>query len=93
VEIISALVVVIVVVAVFGLCHGHSSGWSRPFYSVEVVVVVGGGVSRELSCSESVLRTTNCPLVLVIFSGHFYTVVTLHLRIQSVFLIRNKIHA
>jgi hypothetical protein len=39
---------------------------------------------RELSCSESVLWTTNCPLVLaccglgtvVTFRGHFHTVVT-----------------
>ncbi len=84
---------------------------------VAVVAVGGGGdyldtcrsssgrrrwrLSRELSCSETVLWTTNCPLALdccdlgtvVTFSGHFYTVVTLHLRIQSVFLIHNKIHA
>jgi hypothetical protein len=97
VEIISTLVAV---VAVVGSCRGRRSSSSKRFYSVEVVVVEGG-VFRELSFSESVLWKTNCPLVLaccglgtvVTFSGHFYTVVTLHLRIQSVFLIRNKIHA
>ncbi len=97
VEIISTLVTV---VAVVGLGCGRYGSCRRRFYSVEVIIVVGG-VSRELSCSESVLWTTNCPLVLaccglgtvVTFSGHFYAVVTLHLRIQSVFLIRNKIHA
>jgi hypothetical protein len=96
VEIISTLVAV---VAVVGLCRGLGSSWSKRFYSAEVVVV--GGVFRELSCSESVRWTTNCPLVLaccglgtvVTFSGHFYTVVTLLFRIQSVFLISNKIHA
>ena len=49
-----------------------------------------GGYSREISCSESVLWTTNCPLVLACNglgdSGHFlrslYT-----FRIQSVFLL------
>ncbi len=93
VEIISTLVAV---VAVVGLCRGRSSSWSKRFYSVEVVVV--GGVSRELSCSESVLWRTNCPLILaccglgtaVTFSGHFYTVVTLHFRIKSVFLLSIK---
>ncbi len=46
---------------------------------ISTPVVVGGGVSGELPCSESVLRTTDCPLVLaccglgtaVTFSGHF----------------------
>ncbi len=75
-----------------------SNSSSKRFCSAGVVV---GGVSRELSCSESVLWTTNCPLVLaccgleavVTFSGHFHTVVTLHFRIQSVFLFSYKIHA
>jgi hypothetical protein len=83
--------VVAVVVVVVGLCRGRGSSCSRRFYSAVVVV----GVSRELSCSEPVLWTTNCPLVLaccgleavVTFSGHFHTVVTLHFRIQSVFLL------
>ncbi len=56
---------------------------------------------RELSCSEFVLWTTNCPLVLaccgleavVTFRGHHHSVVTLGFRIQSVFLMLNKIHA
>jgi hypothetical protein len=69
VEIISTPVVV---VAVVGLCRGRSSSCGKRFYSAEVVV---GGVSRELSCSESVLWTTNCPLVFGLLrprgSGHF----------------------
>ncbi len=45
---------------------------------------------REISCSESVLRTTNCPLVLACNglgdSGHFlWSLYTF--RIQSVFLL------
>jgi hypothetical protein len=87
VEIISTPVVVVVVVVL-----------EVEIISTPVVEVV---VSRELSCSESVLWTTNYPLVLaccgleavVTFSGHFHTVVTLHFRIQSVFLFFNKIHA
>jgi hypothetical protein len=94
VEIISTLVVVVVV---GGLFRGRSSSCSGAVYSAVVVV----GVSRELSCSEYVLWTTNCPLVLaccglgtvVTFGGHFHTAVTLHFRIQSVFLTLNKIHA
>ncbi len=47
-------------------------------------------VSREISCSESVLWTTNCPLVLAYSglgdSGHFqWSLYTF--RIQSVFLL------
>ncbi len=47
-------------------------------------------VSREISCSESVLWTTNCPLVLACSGfedgGHFqWSLYTF--RIQSVFLI------
>jgi hypothetical protein len=47
-------------------------------------------VSREISCSESVLWTTNCPLVLAYSGlgngGHFQW--SLHtFRIQSVFLL------
>ncbi len=50
----------------------------------------GSNYSREISCSESVLWTTNCPLILACTglgdSGHFlrslYT-----FRIQSVFLL------
>ncbi len=94
---VAVAVVVVVVAAVVGLCRSRSRSCSRRFYPAVVVV----GVSRELSCSESVLWTTNCPLVLaccglgtvVTFSGHFRTVVTLQFRIQSVFLLFNKIHA
>jgi hypothetical protein len=64
VEIISTPVVVVVVVVVV--------------LEVEIIstpVVIVGGVSRELSCSESVLWTTNCPLVFGLLrprgSGHF----------------------
>ncbi len=80
-EVISTPVVVVVVVV-------------AEIISTRVAVVVGGGgdyrdtygggrgrrrLSRELSCSETVLWTTNCPLVLaycglgtaVTFSGHF----------------------
>ncbi len=50
-------------------------------------------VSREISCSESVLWTTNCPLVLACSgledSGHFqWSLYTF--RIQSVFLLSIK---
>jgi hypothetical protein len=49
-----------------------------------------GGYFREISCSESVLWTTNCPLVLACNglgdSGHFlWSLYTF--RIQSVFLL------
>jgi hypothetical protein len=87
----AVVVVVVVVVAVVEII------------STLVAVVVGRGgdyldtssssscrVSREISCSEAVLWTTNCPLVLAYSglgdSGHFprslYT-----FRIQSVFLL------
>jgi hypothetical protein len=76
VEIISTLVAVAVGRGGDYLDTGSSSGSSR--------------VSREISCSESVLWTTNCPLVLAYSGlgdgGHFqwplYTS-----RIQSVFLL------
>jgi hypothetical protein len=63
-------------------------GGSSAVVVVVVIVVVVGGSSavvvivfwRRISCSESVLRTTNCPLVLaccglgtsVTFCGHFF---------------------
>jgi hypothetical protein len=87
-----AVVVVVVVVVVVEII------------STLVVVAVGRGgdyldtsnsssgkrVSREISCSESVLWTTNCPLVLAYSglgdSGHFpWSLYTF--RIQSVFLL------
>ncbi len=70
---------------------------------ISTLVVVGRGgdyldtgsssssrVSREISCSESVLWTTNCPLVLAYSGlgdgGHFqWSLYTF--RIQSVFLL------
>ncbi len=86
-----AVVVVVVVVVV-------------KIISMLVVVAVGRGgdyldtngssgsssVSREISCSESGLWTTNCPLVLAYSglgdSGHFpWSLYTF--RIQSVFLL------
>ncbi len=75
VEIISTLVVVAVGRGGDYLDTGSSSSSSR-------------SVSREISCSESVLWTTNCPLVLACSGledgGHFrWSLYTF--RIQSVF--------
>ncbi len=91
-----AVVVVVVVVVVVA-----------EIISTRVAVAVGKGgdyldtsssssrerVSREISCSESVLWTTNCPLVLAYSglgdSGHFqWSLYTF--RIQSVFLLSIK---
>jgi hypothetical protein len=79
----------------------RSSSSSRWLFRGSSSSSSSSGRERELSCSESVLWTTNCPLVLaccglgtvVTFCGHFHTVVTLRFRIQSVFLMLNKIHA
>jgi hypothetical protein len=61
--------------------------------STPVAVGRGGDYFREISCSESVLWTTDCPLVLACNglgdSGHFlWSLYTF--RIQSVFLLSIK---
>ncbi len=92
-EVILTSVAVVVVVVVVAVAEVISTG---------VAVTVGRGgdyldtgssrkrVSREISCSESVLWTTNCPLVLAYSglgdSGHFqWSLYTF--RIQSVLLL------
>jgi hypothetical protein len=101
VEVILALVAVVVVVVVAVVV----------VEIISTLVAVGRGgdyldtgsgsssscrVSREISCSESVLWTTNCPLVLAYSGlgdgGHFqWSLYTF--RIQSVFFAIHKIHA
>jgi hypothetical protein len=96
VEIISTSVMTVVVVVVVVAVE---------IISTLVVVAVGRGgdyldtgsgggsssrISREISCSEAVLWTTNCPLVLAYCGlgdrGHFqWSIYTF--RIQSVFLL------
>jgi hypothetical protein len=91
VEVILASVVVVVVVVVVEV----------EIISTLVAVAIGRGgacldtgssssISREISCSEAVLWTTNCPLILACSAledgGHFqWSLYTF--RIQSVFLL------
>ncbi len=87
-----AAVVVVVVVEIISTLVAVAVGRGGDYLDTGSSSSSGGSsrVSREISCSESVLWTTNCPLVLAYSglgdSGHFqWSLYTF--RIQSVFLL------
>ncbi len=87
---VAVVVVVVVVVEIISTLVAVAVGRGGDYLDTSSSGSSSSRVSREISCSESVLWTTNCPLVLAYSGlgdgGHFqWSLYTF--RIQSVFLL------
>jgi hypothetical protein len=90
------VVVVVVVVEIISTLVVVAVGRGGDYLDTSSSSGSSSNISREISCSEAVLWTTNCPLVLAYSGlgggGHFqWSLYTF--RIQSVLIATHKIHA